>query len=308
MGRTLNVLGRLTDSMCRSFRTCPRKCFYSYELRRRPRVKADALTRGTSVHAWLEEFWKGNIAPVVHADPYERARIEAMVDGYRARWGKPDGVEAVEQEFLVPLVNPATGAASKTFAHAGKVDAIAIIDGDRYVVEHKTSSEDIGAGSNYWKKLRLDSQVSGYLRAVEAVGVLYDVLKVPQIRPYRATPTESRKYTKDGRLYANQRDVDESPEDFGIRCAEAIMESPDDYYQRGVVVRLEDESEEAAADLWMVGRSIADARRLNRWPRNPGACFNYNRPCDYFDVCTGADYINNDVVFETTEEHQELSK
>ena len=47
-----------------------------------------------------------------------------MVTGYLARWGKPIGVISVEQTFRIPLVNPETGAASRTFSLGGRVDAI----------------------------------------------------------------------------------------------------------------------------------------------------------------------------------------
>lgn len=72
--------------------------------------------------------------------------------------------------------------------------------GEIYVVEHKTSSLDIGAGTPYWRRLTLDSQVSNYLRGakstgLDARGVLYDVVRKVGLQPYAATPEEQRKYT-----------------------------------------------------------------------------------------------------------------
>jgi len=57
-------------------------------------------------------------------DLFIRAKEEAMILGYAARWGKPTGVIAIEQTFRVPLVNPETGASSRTFSLGGRVDAI----------------------------------------------------------------------------------------------------------------------------------------------------------------------------------------
>jgi hypothetical protein len=59
-------------------------------------------------------------------DPYQLARAEALLFGYHARW--IDDVEkydviAVESEFRAPLVNPATGAESKTFRLAASSTA-----------------------------------------------------------------------------------------------------------------------------------------------------------------------------------------
>jgi hypothetical protein len=48
-----------------------------------------------------------------------------MIRGYHARWsGDALEVVAIEREFVAPLVNPTTGAASRTFCLAGKLDAI----------------------------------------------------------------------------------------------------------------------------------------------------------------------------------------
>lgn len=71
-----------------------------------------------------------------------------------------------------------------------------------YVGEHKTTSLDIGEGSPYWKRLTLDAQIAKYLvgaRALghEPVGVLYDVIRKPQLRPFLATPEDKWEYTKE---------------------------------------------------------------------------------------------------------------
>ena len=51
-----------------------------------------------------------------------------MLVGYAARWGKPTGVIAVEKQFRMQLINPETGAASRTFMLGGKVDAIVAVE------------------------------------------------------------------------------------------------------------------------------------------------------------------------------------
>ena len=91
-----------------------------------------------------------------------------------------------------------------------------LLAGTTVLIEHKTSSADIEDGSAFWKRLRLDSQSSNYLTGSKAVGfdpkaVLFDVIRKPRIKPLKATPVESRKYKKDGGLYANQRENDETP-------------------------------------------------------------------------------------------------
>lgn len=206
----------------------------------------------------------------------------------------------------------------------------------RLVVEHKTTNSDITPGSPYWRRLTLDTQVSTYLGATEGVeGMLYDVIRKPGIKPFRATPPELRRYTVEkskacpeckkrapaahecadgriitdpgGKLYADQNDRDETPEEYAERLRADISEDPNKYYARGVVVRLPSERIEAARDTWLVAGSIRESMRLGAWPRNPGACDAYGRTCDYWDVCAGVATIDDDARFRTAETpHEEL--
>ena len=178
----------------------------------------------------------------------------------------------------------------------------------RLVVEHKTTSSDITPGSTYWRKLTLDTQVSQYLGATEGVeGMLYDVIRKPGIKPFKATPEADRKYTKAGTLYAAQRERDETPEEYAVRLRADISEGPNKYYARGIIVRLPSERTEAARDTWLVAGSIRESMRLDAWPRNPGSCDAYGRTCDYWAVCAGETTIQDDTRFRTAETpHEEL--
>jgi hypothetical protein len=228
------------------------------------------------------------------SDPFELARAEAMLRGYDARWGDEQyETLAVEAEFFTSLVNPETGAASRTWRLGGKIDAIVRDAAGRVlIVEHKTAAAEIGPGSEYWKRLRLDGQVSIYYEGARSLGFdvegcLYDVLSKPALRPYKATPPESRKYTKDGRLYATQRDRDETPEEYRARLIEAVASDPMGYYQRGEVVRLESEMADALHDVWQLAKQIRESELAKRYPRNPDACVRWGRTCEFFGLCTG---------------------
>ena len=61
-------------------------------------------------------------------DPYKYAKEAAMIVGYHARWPAPTGVIAVEKEWQMELVNPETGAASRTFRLGGRVDALVEVE------------------------------------------------------------------------------------------------------------------------------------------------------------------------------------
>lgn len=187
-----------------------------------------------------------------------------------------------------------------------------------YIVERKTSAEDIQVGGTFWKRLKLDSQISVYVNAVRTLGfdirgVLYDVLAKPAQQPQMATPPELRKYTKPTkkepvpRLYANQREVDETPDEYFVRCLEAITADPERFYQRGIITRLESEMEEAQLDVWQTATAMRDSKRLRVFPRNPDACMSWSRACDYLSVCCGEADINDPFLFRQKEKkHSEL--
>jgi hypothetical protein len=327
---TVNTRVRLpviTNSEVRTFRRCPREWRLAYGLGYRSLHRAEPLRFGNLMHIGLEAWWLADdgmrldaaieaISP--HAeDEYELVRAGVLLQGYDARWhDEPLAMIAVEREFRAPLLNPETGAPSRTFELAGKLDVIVrnLRDGLVYLVEHKTTSEDIGAGSQYWQRLQLDPQISTYFAGAKAsgydvAGCIYDVIGKPGLRPAKATPSESRKYTKQGRLYANQRDTDETPDEFRQRLIEAVAAEPDRYYQRGTVVRLEAEERDAAFDMWQTARLIREADLAQRWPRNPDACSRFGRTCSFFGVCIGTESLADTTLFRRTDNvHEELAE
>ncbi len=273
------------------------------------------------MHLALEAWWRGENwrAALDDADPFEGSKVEALMVGYHARWSsQPYETLGVELEFRAPLVNPETGASSRSFEFGGKLDAlIRIHDGPHegvWIVEHKTASGAIGLGSEYWKRLRLDSQISTYLVGARALGhdprgVLYDVIGKPKLRPLKATPAESRRSKKDGTPYAGQRDLDETPDEYFTRIVADIEADANAYYQRGFVVSLLDEERDAAFDAWTVASAMRDAKRLGRFPRNVDSCVRYGSTCAYFPVCTSESSIDDVALFRTAERaHEELTE
>jgi hypothetical protein len=311
----------ITTSSGRCYRRCPREYQFRYEMSYSSIERAQSLRFGGAVHAGLEALWTNGwlvqsaitVALDQVSDPFDAARIEVSLLGYLARWkDEPFELVAAEKEFRAPLVNPDTGAPSKTWELAGKLDVL-VRDhrGLVWIMEHKTSSEDISCGSQYWEKLRLDSQISNYFNGARSLGfepegVIYDVLKKLGLKPLKATPIESRKYKKDGTLYAAQREQDETPEGFKLRLIETTAENPDGHFVRGEVVRLEQEEIESARDVWQLGKFIRESQLSNRWPRNPEACSRYGRMCEFWPVCTKTADLTDETRFAKTKPHQEL--
>jgi len=262
----------LTATRLATFRGCPRRHYYRFELGLSRIRGAAPLRFGKALHLGLEAHNGGATAdeavaraaagyeqPPEWADPtdwtVERETLAALLAGHFWRYDDDDvQIIAAEQVFDLPLVNPRTGRQSRTFRLGGKIDAIVRLpDGRLAVLEYKTAGEDIGPDSEYWLRLRCDPQLSHYVLAARTIGhdvatVLYDATRKPTIRLRR----------------------NETPEQYGERLLADLGERPDYYFQRREVPRLEDELAEYRLELWQQARQLREAQRHGRWFRNVG--------------------------------------
>lgn len=336
----------MTNTRTKTARACMRLHFLRYDLGWTSVVEAAALRFGDLFHLGLAGWWLAPtsgrldaalVAMAGEADPFERAKAEALMIGYDARWAQDYSWEtlAVEQEFNTLLRNPETGRASKTWTLGGKLDLVVRSNGRVLGGEHKTASDDITPGSPYWLRLRMDSQISIYYDGAAALGhqvegFLYDVIGKPALRPSAVPVLDeagakivldangSRVRTKDGKKWretASSADGyvlqtrPETPEEYRDRILADIAANPNAYYQRGEVVRLESELAEARADLWQTAQAIQTARRTGQYPRNPDACVRYGRTCEFFEVCTGQASLEDATKFRRLESvHPELAE
>jgi len=346
----------LTNSRLKAFRRCPRLEHVTYQLGYRPAVEGEALRFGTLVHKGLEAWWRGvqaggpRLTLALQAlqdahgegDSYELASAQMMVIGYSTVYS--DHVDAtyevlgVEETFAAPLVNPETGAPSRTFELSGKFDARVRekATGRVIIVEHKTASStvDITAGSTYRQRLQLDGQVSTYLDGSRAVGqpasaVLYDVLKKPGIRPANIPTVDDdgvkividqqgqRVRTKDGKKWRETGDTAagyhlctrlETVDEFRTRLEVEIAGKLDQYFAQWEVVRLEADVREHAADVWQTAQTLRDYRRLQIAPRNVDGCERFGSFCSFFGPCSGQASLDDPTRFKKLDDvHPELA-
>lgn len=336
----------LSNSQQKCYRRCAREHYFAYTLGYRPIEVDENLRFGSLIHLGLEHWWRapeGRLEAAIEAlrdqtdNEYELAKAGVMLQGYDLRWrDDPYEVIAVESEFRAPLLNPDTGAASRTFELGGVLDVLVrnLTDGRIKLMEHKTSSDDIGPGSDYWKRLRIDSQISIYLEGVRALTghaiseCVYDVLGKPGLRPSSIPERDEhgskivldkdgeRVRTKAGKWRETASAADgyvlqtrpETPDEYRQRLVEHIADNPERYYQRGAVVRLDTEKIEAMHDAWGTARMIRDSELSGRWPRNVDSCVRWGRSCDYFAVCTGEASLEDFTRYRKLDNvHQELS-
>lgn len=318
-------LDLLTTSRAASFKTCRRLHDLRYNIGlRRDRVSGP-LRFGRIFHDAVEvwhdaeddadatatgfDLIRTNYSDVPDYENETDWRVEEetvlrLFAGYVWLYGdrRRDEVVANERTFRVPLRNPTTGFRSRTFAFAGKIDRIVRLEDGRLAVrETKTTGENgvEDADSDFWKRLRIDSQISGYVIAARALGfavetIQYDVIVKPNIRPRLVTKKIAFEWNLSGRYsgevipYNTRAETDsgfrESPTMFGARLAADIRDNPGKYFQRREIVRLDDEIDEYAHELAAIARDMNVARRRGFDYRNTSACLRPYR-CEYFDLC-----------------------
>lgn len=319
----MSELIALTYSQLRKFQACPRAYLHTYIEGIEPTgPKAMPLTVGSAFHAALEARYKalkdegryitrdealavvdkafakqdkGNIDVMVH---WHRTR--AMVSAYLKVY--PDEafeVVDVEREFQVEVVNPATGAPSRTYVMAGKVDGVVRLNGSYWLLEHKTTSLiDVA----YIEKLWTDFQIHLYAHFMErelgapVVGVLYNVVQKCKLwkrteeteEAFAERYAEACKKNKSGKS-SIERETGETWAEFETRCEQWFMANADAVFHREEKYLKPEKVAEVQGEVWDLTQTLLAARRFNRWHRNSAQCYAFNRPCDFEPLCRSAD-------------------
>jgi len=334
----------LTHSRMTCAKKCKRKHHLQYNLGIRPKKIAKPLRMGAAFHIGIDCRAKGKttdeaiLAAVASYEelPHwandddkifewrvEREVVAVLLSGYFWYWERPEisneirPVRFIESEkgYVLPIRNPDTGGISRTFQFAGKRDQIVELgDGAIVVMENKTCGDSIEPGSEYWLRLRIDQQITGYVKAARAEGhaitdVLYNVVRKPTIEPKLIPLVDEAGFKivldasgqrvfnmkKSGEIGDPRQSADkekgwvlqnrrETPQEFGERLRIDISERPEFYYARRRIPRLETDMAEFDYELWQQAQELGDARRLNRHYRNTSACLTMGR-CEYLDIC-----------------------
>lgn len=284
MGERTN---KYTTSMVKCFKQCRKKYMLEYVEELKPVQTPKALELGTLYHRGLELLLhhKMDIKSIalvlekeqrnacddrgVDYDPIPVGVATAMVCAfYKESNYKLWNIRKVEEKFEV-----STGYGKRLI---GKIDAIMELDGKDFLIEHKTTSQWGKDGGEYLHNLLWDEQSTNYLYAYRemygnpAAGIMYCIVEKPLIKPLLATPPEKRKYKLDGTLYANQREVDETPEEYISRVLLWYAEAPRVHIH--FVHRTPAEIDAQVEDLNLVFRDMAECEKNETYYRNPGAC------------------------------------
>ncbi len=321
-----------TYSFWNAFRNCRTACEWRYLRGLAPIGRDHALSFGTLIHACLEIWHGGNglsaVIDFIDASLPNRAQDEsqksdwhlatAMMNGYAARYPAEDfEIVALEKTFEGKIVNPATGACSRSLTIAGKVDAIVRMraTGEYYILEHKTASQ---VDADYLEKLWTDLQITLYAHYIEqtlgikVAGVIYNVLVKAKLQQgkgeteceFEARRAELLAKSKTGKSSATRK-LPEPDEAFQDRLAAKYSE-PDMFYREALYIS-RDQFDAMRSDLWELTQQFLDCRRRDAFYRNTSYCFANHRTCAYFPLCrsNGSENVIANF-YETRPPHEEL--
>jgi hypothetical protein len=319
-----------TYSMWSLFRNCRKACEWRYLEELIPLERDGNLAFGSLIHECLERWHRDRDLGAVldHIDRACAGRTagdrrhrdwhlaRAMMTGYAARYAVEEfEVVALEQTFEGPIVNPATGAASRSFVLGGKVDGIVRIDGEHYLLKSKTAST---VDADYLERLWTDFQIVLYAHYLEQslglriAGVLYNVLVKARLKQ-GAGETEAEFEERRAALAARnksgtstaRRRMPESDDEYQARLAERYADPLMFHRERLYFSR--DRFEALRAELWELTQSFLAARRRGVFYQNTSFCFQYGRTCPYFPLCRADGNPNLiDNLYERVPPHQEL--
>jgi hypothetical protein len=275
----------LSPTSVEAFARCPALFDYRHNHRLISDGYQSALTVGKAVHAAGEPLRAGGgldaataaaaeVFPPGEDSARDALKTAIVIEAYWRRWYKGRELTARlvanELEMRVPLINPKTGRASRTFQLHGFADAIIEHDGLRFLYEMKTTSESIREVLNW---LRESIQVPMYLEmarlaGLELDGAIVDIVKKPVLK--------QRRSKKDG--------VEPYP-DYLQRCALAYEKDPDRFFRRERLANSELQRHEAMQTCWRTAEAIRTSDREGYLAvRGPRCNFSYG-PCRYKDIC-----------------------
>ena len=284
----------LTYSRLRLRLNCPYAEHLRYDCLLAPKATGSPRKLGSAVHKGLETgsvaealALLGSVEPATQeqqdALDIDRATCKAMLEGAQTAFTPLENLRP-EQAFTLPIINPATGAVSRSYALSGKVDGICTQDGETWLVEYKTAAS---VDRQYIARLRLDGQVTTYLYAMQRVlgcklaGVIYRIIRKPSIRQTQKETFEA---------YCQRLEAD-------------YRERPEFYFTEERLYRSQADLKRYEAELWSLTQRILWERKHDIHPMNTARCTDFGT-CEYMPLCLGESGC--EAIYERREANEEL--
>lgn len=227
-----------------------------------------------------------------------RHRVRAMLRAHAAIWSDDADkyeVLAVENLRLAPLKSLVTGRDSGYIA-AGKIDLVVREKTGRkqvIIVDNKNLSDSLD--DSRIEHLLIDGQglQYGYLEfanGVKADQFMYNVLVKTTHRPYKATAKKPA----------------ETLEEFEERLLANYLEEPGKFFARPIVPLLKENIANHLHETYLWAKELDIDCNSDTHLRNPGACFEWQRPCKYLGICSGRSHETDGTWKKKDQTHVEI--
>jgi hypothetical protein len=320
------MLRTLTPSAVDAYTECTKIYDFSYNKAIYPTAYPSALTTGTAVHTGVESFKKGEgleaglaaavssferklervfeylppewVAEVKEKAARDLAKTRAMLRAYWERFhvGGPGDPPldreldfiAIELSFHLPMLNPRTGRASRTFMKAGRADGVAALraklEVGLFVWELKTTSDTVEEMVDSLKQSIQPAtyqELAGRLLKRPITGAIVDIVKKPTIRGRKG----------------------EGLGDFEDRCLAAYRDEPNRFFRRVELPHDEGRVRDAMEVFWQTARAIRESDRHGYIAPRGRKCKKPFGWCEYKALCW---YGNREGYRLSDQAHEEL--
>lgn len=265
----------LTQSSIKVFTSCPKKYWWKFEQNLMPleTEESDALQWGTALHRGLAAYYTANLSLDAAIEAckgcYKEEFVVAMLTGYDNRYREEDSslkVVEVESKFSQTIRNLKR---NKThWVARGILDGLVELDGELYLLEHKTASDiDVAYIEKIWADFQTMFYATYYSQQIGRgiVGVIYNVIRKSQKRQGK----------------------NETLEQFRDRLVETYL--TEDMYHRETVVFDPGLKQKCLDETAYYLSAIQHCRYYGNWYKNYGACSHYGTQCQYFKLCAAPD-------------------
>lgn len=326
----------ITYSSISTFQACPRKYQYRYIDCLVPKGRDDNLYFGGLIHECLDLWYQGetflDLCWLISHKCIERDEnphikqmfhiARSMMAAYIELYESPDkrfNIDVTEKQFENGrIVNPNTGYCSKRFRFYGKVDGIVSVDGEYYLLEHKTAAS---INDNYIGRLWSDMQISLYthyvreLLGIDVKGVLYNIMMKPTLKQvigetvdqFEQRKLDAIEKSKSGKT-SIKRKLPESDIEYEQRLA-AWFKDGEKFISIPIIIS-DFQIKQTLDNLWYQKEHLLKCKRDNFYPQRLAECYTgqYRGQCAYAQLCeSGNDTGMKELYYETKPPHSELN-
>jgi hypothetical protein len=315
----------LTNSERGTYRQCPRKWYYNYELQRITPYPQEPLFFGSAIGLGLDAIWEGKEDYITPFKDYLEAngfqsddKKDRMLTLYYWGVGMLDGYKKhfnFDAWELVAVEHQIEWEVGGGITLRGMIDKVIRNKetGYLFVLDHKTTSMDVhDMSSLFWTSKAIDPQLVGYSLALEQemgepVYMIYDAIKKHGSKGPKLKAGVRKKKDESEEDWAERKaDNTESWEEYAARVHEDYMTKPERYYKTGVINRNNAELEEWKAEFLVDAACIFNSRFYNAHPKVASACSAYGKTCEYLAVCSHMDSIDSNNFITKENRHPEL--